>query len=134
MTKLTKIEGIGLVAATKLQSAGVDSVEKLLNVGKTPQGRKQLVEQTGLSHKRILGWVNRADLARIKGIGEEYADLLEAAGVDTVPALARRNPENLHAKLKEVNSMKKLVRRIPAVTRVRGWVEQAQELPRLIEY
>jgi predicted flap endonuclease-1-like 5' DNA nuclease len=82
----------------------------------------------------ILEWVNHADLFRIKGVGEEYADLLEEAGVDTVPELAQRNPANLHAKLGEVNAAKKLVRRLPTAAQVTDWVDQAKALPRVITY
>ncbi len=134
MTKLTQIEGIGDVYAGQLQAAGINSIEALLEKGATPQGRKQLAEQTGISSKRILEWVNHADLFRIKGIGNEYADLLEAAGVDTVPELAQRNPENLYKKLVSVNGEKKLVRKIPALSRVSDWVAQAKKLPRIVNY
>ena len=109
MTKLVKIEGIGETYAAKLEAAGVQSLEALLETGSTKKGRKSLEEASGLSGKLILRWVNMADLFRVKGIGEEYADLLEAAGVDTVPELAQRNAENLHAKMLEVNETKKLV-------------------------
>lgn len=134
MTKLTKIEGIGQSSAAKLMAAGITSVEALLEAGNTPSGRKALVNQVQISRRLILKWVNRADLSRIKGIGEEYADLLEASGVDTVPDLARRNSENLHVKLKEVNRNRRLVRRVPTVRQVTSWVAQAAQLPRIIEY
>jgi len=134
MTKLISIEGIGPVNAEKLQGAGVSSVEGLLKRGADPAGREELADATGISGKRILEWVNMADLFRIKGVSEEYAELLEAAGVDTVPELAQRNPENLHAKLGEVNAEKKLVRRLPALSQVRDWVGQAKDLPRAISY
>ena len=134
MTKLVVIEGIGEAYAQKLQAAGVTSVEALLEKGSTPQGRKELAEQTGISGNLILGWVNRADLFRIKGIGEEYSDLLEKAGVDTVVELAQRNPENLYAKLVEVNAAQKLVRRLPGQAQVAEWIRQAKELPRVVRY
>jgi predicted flap endonuclease-1-like 5' DNA nuclease len=82
----------------------------------------------------VLRWANMADLFRIKGIGEEYADLLEAAGVDTVPELSQRNPDNLHKKIAEINEEKKLVRRVPTQPEVGGWVEQAKQLPRALTY
>jgi predicted flap endonuclease-1-like 5' DNA nuclease len=82
----------------------------------------------------ILEWVNLADLLRIKGLGEEFSDLLEEAGVDTVPELAQRNPENLHQKMVEVNEAKNLVRRVPGLAQVTDWVAQAKELPRVITY
>jgi predicted flap endonuclease-1-like 5' DNA nuclease len=134
MTKLITIEGIGPVYEQKLQEAGVKTVEALLERGATPQGRKELAEGTGIGDERILDWVNRADLFRIKGVGEEYSDLLEAAGVDTVVELSRRNAENLYAKLTEVNAEKELVRRLPTLSQVGNWIEQAKELPRKINY
>ena len=134
MTNLLSIEGIGEVYAGQLTDAGVQSIEDLLQKGATPEGRKDLAEATGISGKLILEWVNLADLFRIKGIGEEYSDLLEEAGVDTVVELAQRNPENLYAKLQEINSAKKLVRKLPAQSQVADWVAQAKELPRVLQY
>lgn len=134
MAKLENIEGIGEVYAQTLREAGIGSVEALLKQGATPKGRQEIAEKTGISGKLILEWVNHADLFRIKGIGEEYADLLEAAGVDTVPELAQRNPENLYHKLVEVNQEKHLVRKLPGQSQVSNWVEQAGGLPRVITY
>lgn len=134
MTKLSDIEGIDKAYTEKLKSAGVGSVEALLEQGATPAGRKDLAEKTGLGDKRILEWVNRADLYRVRGIGSEYSDLLEAAGVDTVVELAQRNPDNLMEKLVAVNEAKKLVRRLPELSRVKDWIEQAKQLPRVISY
>ncbi len=134
MTKLTEIEGIGAVYADTLREMGITTTEALLEKGSTPAGRKELASTTGLSNKLVLKWVNRADLFRITGIGEEYADLLEIAGVDTVPELAQRNPENLHQKMAEVNAEKELVRRLPGLKQVQDWVAQAKELPRKITY
>ncbi len=134
MAKLISIEGIGEKYTQKLEEIGISTTEALLEAGATPGGRKELAEKTGLSNDLILTWVNNADLFRIKGIGEEYADLLESAGVDTVPELAQRNPENLHAKLAEINEEKALVRQLPSLSRVSDWVAQAKELPRAIEY
>jgi predicted flap endonuclease-1-like 5' DNA nuclease len=134
MTKLTTIEGIGQVYAEKLQAEGIKTTEALLEAGKTPKGRQVLAEVTGIGNKLILKWVNRADLFRVKGISEEYADLLEAAGVDTVPDLARRNAENLYAKLAEVNAEKTLVRKLPGQAQVGDWIEQAKALPRVMTY
>ena len=131
---LNEIEGIGPTYAKKLVKAGVKTTEELLESGATKRGRETLAEKTGISEKLILEWVNLADLFRIKGVGEEYSDLLEEAGVDTVVELSRRNPENLHAKILEVNEKKKLVRRPPTLDKVRDWVEQAKKLPRKIEY
>ncbi|MBM3190961.1 MAG: DUF4332 domain-containing protein [Chloroflexi bacterium] len=134
MTKLSKIEGIGDVYAAKLEAVGVSSVEALLERGATAEGRQELAEQTGITGKLILEWANRADLFRIKGVGEEYSDLLEAGGVDAVPELAQRNPENLYAKLAEVNAEKKLVRKLPSAGQVADWVAQAKTLPRKLTY
>jgi predicted flap endonuclease-1-like 5' DNA nuclease len=134
MTRLTEIEGIGGVYAAKLEQAGISTIEELLERGASPTGRKELVAQTDISATLVLKWVNRADLVRVKGIGEEYADLLEAAGVDTVPELAQRNAHNLSQKLAEVNGEKHLVRRLPAPTQVESWVAQAKDLPRKVTY
>ena len=133
--KLVDIEGIGATYAAKLTEAGVKSQEALLKAGDTPRTRKDLEKMTGISGKLLLKWINRADLARVKGIGEEYADLLELAGVDTVPALARRNAENLHKTLVGVaEANKNVVRRVPAATEVAKWVAAAKELPRVLSY
>jgi len=134
MAKLTEIEGVGEVYAQKLREAGIRTTQALLEKGASPQGRKEIAEKTGISETLILEWVNHVDLFRIKGVGEEYADLLEAAGVDTVPELAQRNPENLYPKLVAVNQEKKLVRQLPTQARVSDWVEQAKRLPRVITY
>jgi predicted flap endonuclease-1-like 5' DNA nuclease len=134
MTKLAKIEGIGETYAQSLGEAGIVTIEALLEKAASPRGRQELAEQTGISGKLILRWVNEADLFRIKGVGEEYSELLEASGVDTVPELAQRNPANLHAKMVEINQEKKLVRQLPSQGQVQSWVEQAKALPRVITY
>ena len=134
MAKIIDIEGIGSVYAEKLAGAGITTVGALLKAGASPKGRETLAEKTGISGKLILEWVNLADLFRIKGVGEEYSDLLEEAGVDTVPELAQRNAENLYAKLQEVNAEKDLVRRLPAQSQVANWVEQAKKLERVVTY
>jgi len=134
MARLTEVEGIGTVYAQKLIDAGVATTGALLEKGATPRGRKDLAEGTEISGKLILKFVNHVDLFRIKGVGEEYADLLEEAGVDTVPELAQRNSGNLIKKMAEVNADKKLVRRLPAPSQVEDWVAQAKELPRVITY
>lgn len=134
MTAIVDIEGIGEAYAAKLKAVGVGTVEALLEAGASPKGRKELAEKTGISPDLILKWVNRADLYRIKGIGQEYADLLEAAGVDTVVELSQRNPENLYSKIVEVNEAKKLVRRMPTQAQVAEWVAEAKKLPRVITY
>lgn len=134
MAKIIDIEGIGPVNAKKLIASGVKTVNKLLKIGATPKGREELAEKTGISGNLILEWINHADLYRIKGVAEEYSDLLEEAGVDTVPELAQRNPMNLYAKLVEVNNLKKLVRQLPSQRQVADWVAQAKSMPRMIHY
>jgi len=134
MTKITDVEGIGPVYAQKLTDAGIATTEALLEKGAAPKGRKEIAEKTGIGDALILKWVNRVDLGRIKGVGSEYADLLEAAGVDTVPELAKRVPANLAKKMEEVNTAKKLTRKLPTATQVADWVEQAKKLPRAITY
>ncbi len=134
MPNIVDIEGIGPVYAKKLTEAGIKTTDDLLKTGATVKMREELVKKTGIEHKLILKWVNMADLYRIKGIGSEYSDLLERAGVDTVVELAKRVPENLHAKILEVNTEKKLVRRPPPLSAVKDWVEQATKLKRVVEY
>jgi predicted flap endonuclease-1-like 5' DNA nuclease len=134
MAKLSTVEGIGLSYAQKLQDAGISTTQALLQQGKTAKGRKEIAEKTGISPKLVLEWVNHVDLFRIRGVSEEYADLLEEAGVDTVPELAQRNPANLHQKLVEVNQAKNVVRRVPGENQVSDWIEQAKALPRVVSY
>ena len=134
MTSLVSIEGIGKVSADKLKRGGIRSTKRLLKVAAHRQGRKDLAEQTGISEKLILEWVNLADLMRIKGIGEEYSDLLEEAGVDTVKELRNRLPDNLYKALIEINAKKRLVRRLPSLKQVKGWVQQAKSLSPLVTY
>lgn len=134
MAKIVDIEGIGPIYAEKLQAIGIKTVEGLLKAGATPKGREEIAEQTGITKALILEWVNHADLYRIKGVGEEYSDLLEEAGVDTVVELATRNPENLYAKIIEVNAEKKLVRRPPSQSMVADWVLQAKDMDRAVFY
>lgn len=132
--KLDAIEGIGEAYAAKLKAAGAASTATLLKAGATGAGRKDLAEKTGISQALILEWANRANLFRIKGIGEEYSDLLEAAGVDTVDELSRRDPQNLYEKMVAANQEKRLVRKLPSEEQVASWIVQAKSLPRVIEY
>lgn len=134
MARIIRIEGIGKTYAEKLKEVGISTTDKLLEKCNTKKGREAMAEKSGISEKLILEWVNHADLFRIKGVGEEYSDLLEEAGVDTVMELAQRNPENLYKKLVEVNEAKNLVRRVPPMSFVIDWVEQAKTLPRVVEY
>ena len=134
MAKITTVEGIGSSYAARLEAAGVNNTETLLERGASASGRKELAGQSGIGEKVILRWVNMCDLFRIKGVGEEYADLLEAAGVDTVPELAQRNAENLLIKMVDVNNEKKLVRSVPSADKVTDWIMQAKHLPKLISH
>ena len=134
MAKLTYIEGVGESYAQKLREADVTTTKTLLELGTTPKGRKNIAAKSGLSDSLISKWVNHVDLYRVKGIGSEYAELLEISGVDTVVELAQRNPVNLHAKMLSINLDKKLVRKPPSKSQVKNWVEQAKQLPRVITY
>jgi len=134
MANLLRVEGIGEVYTQKLSNAGIKTTNALLKQGATPKGRKEIAENSGISETLILEWVNHVDLFRIKGVFEEYADLLEEAGVDTVKELAQRNPENLYKKLVEVNEQKKLVRQLPGKSQVENWVAQAKQLDRAVFY
>ncbi|MCB1663235.1 MAG: DUF4332 domain-containing protein [Pseudomonadales bacterium] len=134
MTKLVDIEGVGKTYAAKMEKIGVKTVEELLRQGASKKGRTALAEKSGVSDKLILEWVNRADLTRIRGVSTQYADLLESAGVDSVPELAQRNVENLQQKMAEVNAKKKLVRLVPGINSVSSWVEQAKKLPKLVTH
>lgn len=134
MTTLETVEGIGVKYAQQLREIGVPTTNALLEMGSTPKGRDEIAERSGISGKLVLEWVNHVDLFRIDGVGEEYADLLEESGVDTVPELAQRKPANLYEKMVAVNAEKKLVRRLPAETQVEDWVAQAKKLPRVVKY
>jgi len=134
MAKLIDVEGIGSKYAGKLEKAGVSSTDSLLKMGGTPAGRKEIAAKSGISESLVLEWVNHVDLYRIKGVGSEYSDLLEEAGVDTVVELAQRNAANLMTKITEVNTSKKLVRKLPTKEQVEDWVAQAKKLPRAINY
>ncbi|MEI6510357.1 MAG: DUF4332 domain-containing protein, partial [bacterium] len=130
MANLKEIEGVGEVYAQKLKEAGIDTTDELLEKGATPKGRKEIAAHAGISDKLILEWVNHVDLFRVKGVGSEYADLLEEAGVDTIPELAQRKADHLLEKMTAVNDTKKLVRRLPTLDQVENWIRQAKELPR----
>lgn len=134
MANIREIEGIGDAYAAKLEEAGIKTEEGLLEAGASKKGREEIAEKTGISEKLILGWVNKADLSRIKGVGAQYADLLEAAGVDSVPELATRNVANLTAKMAEVNEAKNLVNRIPTEAEVTKWVDEAKTMERVVTH
>lgn len=128
------IEGIGPAFAEKLKAAGITTTGGLLDAAKDPKGRKALAEKSGIDESRVLKWANMADLMRIKGVAEEYSELLEAAGVDTVKELKTRRADNLTAKMAEINATKKLVRQLPSEKQVADWIEQAKSLPAALSY
>ena len=128
------IEGIGPVHAQQLGKAGIKTTGDLLASGATRKGRDELAETTGLSGKLVLKWVNHADLMRVSGIGGEYAELLEAAGVDTVKELSTRNAENLAAAMKATNEEKKLTRLVPGADTLAKWIAQAKGLEPAVTY
>jgi predicted flap endonuclease-1-like 5' DNA nuclease len=131
---IEKIEGIGLVYAQKLLEVGIKTTDDLLNQGKSRKGREELVEKTRISSLLILKWVNMADLMRIKGVGEEYSELLERAGVDTVKELRNRNPNSLYEAMSQANETLKIVRRLPKLSDVESWVREAKESEPLLTY
>lgn len=132
--KIIDIEGVGPAYAEKLEAAGIVKAEQLLEKCACPKGRKAVAEETGITEKLVLKWCNHADLFRVKGVGPQFAELLEAAGVDTVKELAHRNAENLAAKMAEVNAEKNLVRRVPVATEVQKMIDIAKELPGVMTY
>jgi predicted flap endonuclease-1-like 5' DNA nuclease len=132
--KIEDVEGIGPVLGEKFRSAGVKDTDTLLNNALTPAQRKALAEKTGLSEARVLKFANMVDLYRINGVGSEYAELLEVAGVDTVPELATRNAANLTQAMAAVNQEKKLTRQVPTESEVMKWIEQAKGLPRMLQH
>jgi predicted flap endonuclease-1-like 5' DNA nuclease len=132
--KIEDVEGIGPVIGGKLRSAGVADTDALLANAKTPAQRKALAESADLTEAQILKFANMVDLYRVHGVGSEYAELLEAAGVDTVPELAQRNPETLAKKIASLNQERDLVRHVPPASAVTRWVEHAKTLPRVLEY
>jgi predicted flap endonuclease-1-like 5' DNA nuclease len=131
---LGELKGINDVLINLLKAQGLVDSETLLDATRTPKGRKDLAETIGVEGGVILELANRADLARVKGIGRVYSDLMEEAGVDTIKELAQRNPANLHTKLVEINSIRQLTQRPPSAEQVAGFVEQAKSLPPMLEY
>ena len=134
MASIDAIEGMSHAEATKLRKVRVRTTDALLKTASTRSGRKELSTKTGIPDKRILQWVNRADLMRVKGIGSEYADLLEVAGVDTIRELRRRNPANLLETLVVLNTRKRLVRRLPTEGMVSGWIDEAKVVDPIVTY
>jgi predicted flap endonuclease-1-like 5' DNA nuclease len=131
---ITDIEGVGPAYADKLKKLRIRTTTRLLEAAKNPRGRKSLAEKTGVEPSRILKWANMADKMRIKGVGEEYSELLEAAGVDTVRELKYRNPKKLAQAMAEANEKRKLVRLLPSEKAVTKWIAQAKSLPMKITY
>ena len=134
MAKLADIEGVGRVNAAKLQKAGVRSTDSLLKKGGTRKGREEIVKLSRIDKDLILQWVNHVDLYRIKGVGSEFADLLEAAGVDTVVELSKRDAKKLVETLAKASAKGNLTNRVPTVKMVKGWIAQAKKLPRAVSY
>jgi predicted flap endonuclease-1-like 5' DNA nuclease len=134
MASIDRIEGIGSGYASTLKGAGIASVEALLEAAGDKPSRKKLAAKTGISEKVILKWANMADLIRIRGVGSQYAELLECAGVDTVAELAQRNATSLHTSMQKANEEKRVVRQTPALKIVDSWVTQAKTLPRRLKY
>jgi predicted flap endonuclease-1-like 5' DNA nuclease len=133
--RIEEVEGIGPVYASKLEQAGVRSTDDLLEQGAKPSGRARLATETGIDGGLILEWVNHVDLMRIKGVGSEYSDLLEAAGVDSPAALARRNAANLATTFQEVDAARPdMVRRVPSESEIQGWIDQSKDLPKVVEH
>ena len=133
--RIDEVEGISSGYAQKLSAAGVSTTDDLLDKGSKPSGRDRLAETTGISGKLILEWVNHVDLMRIPGVGSEYSDLLEAAGVDSPLELARRNAASLATTFKDVDAARpNLVRRVPSEETVAGWIESAGKLDRIVEH
>lgn len=132
--RIEDIEGIGPKTGATLREHGIRSTDDLLQAGSSKKGRAKLAEQTGLSEPRVLKCVNMADLFRVKGVAGQYAELLEAAGVDTVKELKNRNADNLAAKMEEANAAKRLVRKTPSVKVVASWIDQAKKLPGVVTY
>ena len=132
--KIEDVEGIGPAYGEKLRAAGIANTDQLLTAGKTKKGRADLAQKTGISETLILKWVNMVDLYRINGVGSEFSELLEAAGVDTVKELKHRVAANLVQKMAAVNEQKKLTRRVPTEKEVADWIEQAKKLPAAVEY
>jgi predicted flap endonuclease-1-like 5' DNA nuclease len=132
--KLIEIEGIGPAFAEKLGAAGLTTTDDLLEKGATPRGRAEIAAASGIDVAKILTWVNHVDLMRINGVGSEYSDLLEAAGVDSPAELAHRNAANLATTLAEANAERNFVRQVPSQSMVEKWIEESKTLPKVVEH
>jgi predicted flap endonuclease-1-like 5' DNA nuclease len=132
--KVEKIEGVGPKFAATLSKAGITNTKQLLDRAASRKGRKELAQATGVDEQLILKWANLSDLMRIKGVGEEFSELLEVAGVDTVKELAKRRPDNLRQAMVDANGKRKLVRQLPSLGQCESWVKQAKELAPVMSY
>ena len=132
--KIIEVEGIGPVYAAKLEEAGVSTTEALLEKGATPKGRAEIAAATAIDDGKVLTWVNHVDLMRLTGVGSEYADLLEAAGVDSPAELGHRNATNLAVTMAEANAARPMVRQLPSETQVQRWIDEAKSLPRIVQH
>lgn len=133
-TPIAELKGMNDDLTAKLKEKGVSNNEQYLELTAAPKDRKALASDLGVKTRDVLEIANRADLARVKGVSGIYSDLLEHAGVDTVKELAHRKPENLQAKMNEVNDEKNLTGRVPPVAEVEKWVAQAKDLPKILTY
>jgi predicted flap endonuclease-1-like 5' DNA nuclease len=132
VVKIIEVEGIGPVYAAKLEEGGVSTTEALLEKGATPQGRAEIAAATGIDDGKVLTWVNHVDLMRLTGVGSEYADLLEAAGVDSPAELGHRNAANLTVTMTEANAARPMVRQLPSEAQVQRWIDEAKTLPKIV--
>ncbi|MDE6644196.1 MAG: DUF4332 domain-containing protein [Muribaculaceae bacterium] len=132
--KVIDIEGVGPAYAEKLNAAGISTAKQYLEIAATPKGRQEIADQTGISPALILKWANHCDLYRVKGVGPQFAELLEAAGVDTVKEFRHRKAENLAETMLKVNEQKKLVRRVPTAAELKRMIEHASTLEPVMKY
>jgi len=134
MAKINAIEGVGEAYEAKLKEAGIDTTEKLLEVAADKKGRTKLAKETGISEKLLLTWVNHCDLYRVKGIGPQYAEILELAGIDSVPELAKRDAASVLEKMREVNANRPVTRGLPAQKQIENWILRAKDLPKVVKH
>jgi predicted flap endonuclease-1-like 5' DNA nuclease len=132
--KIEEVEGIGPVYSEKLSAAGASTTDEFLKLAGTKSGREKLAEATGISETLIRDWANMVDLMRLNGVGKQFSELLEAAGVDSCAELAQRNAENLAAKLAEVNEAKNLTNRTPSLSEVEKWINEAKTMPKVVSH
>lgn len=131
---IEEIESIGPAIAAKLEKSNIRTVENLMEQAHSKSGRKKVSEATGISESQLLTYVNMGDLMRVKGIGSEFSELLQASGVDTVKELRTRNAANLEEKLNEVNAAKKLTRRVPTQEQLQNFIDLAKDLDPMVTH